>query len=121
MLITIELDGCEINKVNTVKSLGIHIDKHLSWLVHVEKMTKRNCISNRCITIIATKTAVQVYQALIQPHFDYCCSVWDSFGETLSNKMQKLQNRAVRVITRLPYDASSSPLLDSLHLDNLSL
>ena len=62
-----------------------------------------------------------MYQALIQPHFDYCCSVWDNFGETFSNKMQKLQNRAVRVITRSPYDASASPLLDSLHLDNLSL
>ena len=62
-----------------------------------------------------------MYQALIQPHFDYCCSVWDNFGETLSNKIQKLQNRAVRVITRSPYDASASPLLDSLHLDNLSL
>ena len=64
---------------------------------------------------------MQVYQALIQPHFDYCCSVWDNFRETLSNKMQKLQNRAVRVITRSPYDASASPLLESLHLDNLSL
>ena len=35
--------------------------------------------------------------------------------------MQKLQNRAVRVITRSPYDASASPLLDSLLLDNLCL
>ena len=35
--------------------------------------------------------------------------------------MQKLQNRAVRVITRSPYDAGANPLLDSLHLDNLSL
>ena len=58
---------------------------------------------------------------MIQPHFDYCCSVWDNFGGTLSNKLQKLQNRAVRVITRSPYDASASPLLDGLHLDNLSL
>ena len=72
-------------------------------------------------SFITTKTAVQIYQALIQPHFDYCCSVWDNLGETLSNKMQKLQNRAVSVITRSPYDASANPLLDSLHLDNLSL
>ena len=44
---------------------------------------------------VTTRTAVQVYQALIQPHFDYCCSVWDGFGETLSNKIQKLQNQAL--------------------------
>ena len=76
----------------------------------------------KCIRpFITTKTAVQVYQALIQPHFDYFCSVWDNFRGTLSNKMQKLQNKAVRVITRSPYDASASPLLDSLHLDNIGL
>ena len=121
----IKLDGSEINKVETVKSLGVHIDKHLSWSVHVEKITKKIASAigalKRIRPFITTKTAVQVYQALIQPHFDYCCSVWDNFGETLSNKLQKLQNRAVRVITRSPYDASASPLLDSLHLDNLSL
>ena len=70
---------------------------------------------------ITTNTAVQVYQALIQRHFDYCCSVWDGLGETLSCKMQKLQNRAARVIMRTNYDASAGILLDSLHWENLSL
>ncbi len=67
-------------------------------------------------------TAIQVHQALIQHHFDYCCcSVWDGLGETLSSKLQKLQNRAVRVITRSSYDTNAAVLLDTLHLDNLSL
>ena len=35
--------------------------------------------------------------------------------------MQKLQNRAARVITKSSYDASSSILLEKLHWDNLSL
>ena len=122
---TIKLDGSEINKVETVKSLGVHIDKHLSWSVHIGKITKKIASAigalKRVRSFITTKTAVQIYQALIQPHFDYCCSVWDNLGETLNNKMQKLQNRAVRVITRSPYDASANPLLDSLHQDNLSL
>ena len=104
---TFKLDGSEINKVETVKSLGVHIDKHLSWSVHIEKITKKIAYAigalKRVRSFITTKTAVQVYQALIQPHFDYCCSVWDNLGETLCNKTQKLQNRAVRVITRSPY------------------
>ncbi len=69
-----------------------------------------------------TAISGQVYQALIQPHFDYCCSVWDGLGETLSSKLQKLQSRAVRVITRSSYDTNAAVLLDTrLHLDNLSL
>jgi hypothetical protein len=66
-------------------------------------------------------TAVQVYHALIQPHFDYFCSVWDGLGETLSTKLHKLQKRAVRVIMRTSYDTNADVLLDILHLDNLSL
>ena len=41
----------------------------------------------RIISYIPMSTAVQVYHALIQPHFDYCCSVWDGLGETLSTKL----------------------------------
>ena len=61
------------------------------------------------------------YTALIQPHFDYCCSVWDELGGTLATKLQKLQNRAARVITRSSYDADAGALLTLLQLDNLSI
>ena len=69
----------------------------------------------RIISYIPMSTAVQVYHALIQPHFDYCCSVWDGLGETLSTKLQKLQYRAVRVIMRTSYDTYADVLLDILH------
>ena len=68
----------------------------------------------RIISYIPMSTAIQVYHALIQPHFDYCCSVWDGLGETLSTKLQKLQYRAVRVIMRTSYDTYADVLLDIL-------
>ena len=68
----------------------------------------------RIISYIPMSTAVQVYHALIQPHFDYCCSVWDGLGETLSTKLQKLQYRAVRVVMRTSYDTYADVLLDIL-------
>ena len=73
----------------------------------------------RARPFISCKTAVQVYTALIQPYFDYCCSVWDELGGTLATKLQKLQNRAARVITRSSYDADAGALLTLLQLDNL--
>jgi hypothetical protein len=39
---------------------------------------------------------------------------------TLNDKLQKLQNRAARVITKSQYDASSSDLFSKLGWDNLS-
>ena len=39
------------------------------------------------------------YNALVLPHFHYCCKVLNSIGISLSDRLQKLQNRAARVIT----------------------
>ena len=48
--------------------------------------------------LISQSTAEQIYSALIQPHFDYCAPVWDGLSSYLCEKLQKLQNRAARVI-----------------------
>ena len=50
-----------------------------------------------------------------EPQFDYCSSVWDGLNESLSNKLQKLQNWAARVITRSNYDGSAGDLLENLY------
>jgi hypothetical protein len=123
--IDIEINGNMVNQVTSVKSLGVHLDNHLMWSEHTDKLCKKIASAigalKRIRSCISMNTAIQVYQALIQPHFDYCCSVWDGLGETLSSKLQKLQNRAVRVITRSSYDTNATMLLDTLHVDNLSL
>ena len=105
-----------------MKSLGMHIDRHLSGSEDIHKISKNISSTigtlKRAKPFISCKTAVQVYTALIQPHFDYCCSVWDELGITLATK---LQNRAARVITRSSYDADAGALLTLLQLDNLSI
>ena len=123
--IAIRIRDREINRADVVKSLGMHIDRHLSWSEHIHKISKKISSAigalKRARPFISCKTAVQVYTALIQPHFDYCCSVWDELGSTLATKLQKLQNRAARVITRSSYDADAGALLTLLQLDNLSI
>ena len=74
----------------------------------------------RVRTFISESTALQIYQALILRHFDYCSSVWNELDVNFSNKLQKLQNRTARVITRSSYEASVSFLLSGLLWDNLS-
>ena len=39
--ITVEINDCEVEKVDSVKSLGIYIDKHLNWSTHIEKISKK--------------------------------------------------------------------------------
>ena len=48
------------------------------------------------------------------PHFDYCSTIWGNCGVVLRNKLQKLQNRAARIITRSGYEVRSTEILSSL-------
>ena len=55
-----------------------------------------------------------LYTSVIDPSFRYCCSVWGVCGAAEIHQLQKLQNRAARIITGSNYDAPSKPLIESL-------
>jgi len=47
---------------------------------------------------------------MIEPYFDYYCPVWDGLSNELADKLQKLQNRAIRFITKCDYYYSADAL-----------
>ena len=53
--------------------------------------------------------------AIVLSHFDYCSLVWDNCSDYLLNKLQKLQNRAARVITGRTYETRSKDVLKELN------
>ena len=55
-----------------------------------------------------------MYLSIVQPHFSYCCSVWGCCGATKLKTLQKLQNRAARIVTSSPLDTPAAPLLQLL-------
>ena len=122
--LSFEINGIPLDRVSTTKSLGVLLDENLTWSSHINKMTKR--IASGIGTIkqlrpfVSLETLHVIYQALIQPHFDYCNVVWGNCGKTLSNKLQKLQNRAMRVLTFSNFDADANSLLEKLGWDDLN-
>ena len=58
-------------------------------------------------------TLVSIYNALVQPHFNYCSEVWDTLGQGLSNRLQKLHNRSARLIMNLSNDAPATEALNA--------
>ena len=54
------------------------------------------------------------YMSIIEPHLRYSCSVWVCCGKTEIFRLQKLKNRAARIVINTGYDAPSMPLIRSL-------
>ena len=115
-----------VKQVASTKTLGMTLDENLTWKNHVDAISKKITSGigalKRVRGLIDEETARKVYQGFIEPYFSYCAPVWDGLGKTLSDKLQKLQNRAARrVITRSSYDISSELLLEQLKWNKLSL
>ena len=50
----------------------------------------------------------------MEPHFRYCCFVWGCCSSTETNRLQRLHNRAARLITSSRFDDPSVPLIKGL-------
>ena len=57
---------------------------------------------------------IDVYHSLVQPHFDYCNEVWGNCNKGLSDKLQKLQNRAARILMSAGCDSNLDDLFWAL-------
>ena len=90
----------------------IRTDKHIVYGLACLSLPISNL--KRVRPFVPVNTLMTIFNSLVQPHFNYCCEVWDSCCNTLAVKLQKLQNRAARVLTFSGYDASADPLIEIL-------
>ena len=98
--------------------MGVFIDEKITWRTHVDHVSKQISkgigILRRAKNIISKDGLKALYQALVLPHFDYCSLVWDNCSGELKDKLQKLQNKAGRIITGDSYYSSATDTLSKL-------
>ena len=63
---------------------------------------------------VQTDTLINLYRSIKEPHFRYCSSVWGSCGASKLDVLQNVQNKAARIVTNSPFDASAASLLQRL-------
>ena len=114
----LSIDNVAIEHVSSVESLGVFIDENLRWQRHIDKLSKKVASGigaiKRIRPFVPPPTLHYIYNALIQSHFDYCNPGGGNCVKTLFDRLQKLQNRAARVLTFSSYDADANRLIRQL-------
>ena len=90
-----QLYGKTLERVDKFSYLGV-LDENLSWKDHV--VSRRLGLLSRirsCLTLEASK---QVSTSLVQSLFDYADVAWRKISEWCCKELQRLQNRAARII-----------------------
>ena len=117
---SLKIDGVQISQVPSTKSLGVYIDENLASNVHIENLSKKIASGigalERIRPFVPHRTLRFIYNSLVKPHFDYCNVVWGNCNKILANdKLQKLQNRAPRVLTSVTFGTSIEYLFQVLN------
>ena len=120
--LNILIENKQIKQVNECKTLGILIDQHLSWNNNTKNICKKVTAGisalRRVKPFVNKETLISIYIAIICPHFDYCCEVWDVLRKTQSDRLQK---RAARVIMSMSNDTDQSTALQALGWEPLNI
>ena len=98
----------ELEIIQKTKYFGVQIDNSLNWKEHIKtvstKVSRAIGFLKHAKTFLPKETLKTLYTAIVEPHLRYCCSVWGCAGSTELNQLQKLQNRAARIITNSSFD-----------------
>ena len=93
-----------ITSENTVTLLGIKIDRRLSFEKHVSELCKTaasqlNALKRLRPYILEEKTRKILIQSFVLSHFNYCPLVWYFTTAKQLQKIERIQERALRFIT----------------------
>src|SRR3978361_952610 len=97
----------------------LRFDKHVSGVCKKVYLSLKSLFPYR--GLLDSNTKLTLINALIMPHFNYCDIV---YGPLLTNedrnRLQKMQNHAVRFVTSVPRFAHITPFIRDLNLLRLN-
>ena len=114
----VNINGTELEVVSKIKLLGVLLDNSLDWKEQIQavslKVSRGLGILKHAKKFLPFSALTSLYTSIVEPHFRYCCSVWGCAGTTEINRLQKLQNRAARIVTNSSFDTPSNQLIEKL-------
>ena len=112
-------ENTTISPAKSVRNLGVVFDSRMSMDDHVAQMSKNTNFHLRNIAkirpYIDEDTCHSVVRSLVLSRLDYCNSLLKGTTKKNINRLQKVQNKAARLIFKTGRHDNISPLFQKLH------
>jgi len=117
----VTLFGEPIEWVDTIRYLGVTLDRRLIWLPHIDQVRKRaaqrkgmqGSLLNRK-SDLSVRNGVLLDKQLIRPLMDYACPAWRSVARSHVRMLQVLQSKCLRLATGAPWYVSNRQIHEDL-------
>ena len=118
------LNGTEIKCEDSVKLLGVTINYLLNSDLHVSNICKKAARQINVLLRLSKFLTIEkknlIYKSFIRSSFNFCPLVWHFCSKTSSAKMEKLQNRALRLVFN-DFDSPYETLLERVNMPTLHI
>ena len=109
-----------IATVPNSKYLDVIIDNKLSFYEHIKLLESKDSRSVGILTklksFIPQQTLTQLYHSLVHSRLTYGITIWGSTHTTYLQKLQNLQNRALKVVCNVPFLSFAKTLYKKLNI-----
>ena len=110
----IKMNGIKIKPSSHIKYLGVYLDASLTGNHHcdllVKKLKRANGMLSKARHYVPSGELLSIYYAIFSSHMVYGSQVWGQNINIFTEKVFKLQNRAMRIISFSDYKADADPL-----------
>lgn len=100
----LNIGSASIERVSEIKYLGCIIDEKLDFNANCDyvckKMAKKTNFFGRISNKLDKATRILVYNTIIAPHINYCSTILFLSDKSHIDRVQKLQNKCMRIMLR---------------------
>ena len=93
-----------LTQLSCLDYIGVKLDAHLTWNAQIDAVCKKLVFTisrlSRLKSVLAMHVLIYIYQSVVQPQLDYAITIWGFASQQNIYTVQRLQNRAARIITR---------------------
>lgn len=122
----IKINDCVLKKVKQYKYLGLTVTDNVTWNVHIDSILQKVApmlgAIRRCNHMLSKNARHLLYNSFIEPHIRYLIPCYGNASVEAINKLQRLQNKAIKTIFAKNYNTPSDTLYKDypfLKLENL--
>ena len=118
--IPVKIDNQSLNFTDHVTFLGLILDEHLTWENHCNNVANkiaRTCgVLNRVKKVLPLHSLLAIYHSLVQSHYSYGLEVWGASSAKSIKRINILQKKSIRSVTRAHWLAHSEPRLKKFEI-----
>lgn len=115
----------QIPQYETVKYLGLHIDRRLTWKSYIKaKRLHLNLKSKRLLRLLSSRSQnhfslenkLRIYKAMLKPIWTYGIQLWGTASNSNIEILQRFQSKTLRSFADAPWYISNKAIHDDLEM-----